>query len=244
MRAEQGHQETTENGRQQAPELSRDATRFVGQANGRRSTERDEYVVAQRRAGYTLQEIADDLGVSRERVRQLCERAGIGDLHAAGGPERLDPIAVLRYARSPECRSLKAAAAHLGVPMSSVYAMVHQLGAMGALKRLYRWRASSANRARIVERMQAWIDANGRLPTGREINDPTRTGLPCGPTIASAFGSVSAMWKAMGVTPRPSGYRGHLSHDTPARPERALAIASDRSRSIPQAVATPALTPP
>lgn len=28
------------------------------------------------------------------------------------------------------------------------------------------------------------------------------------------------------------------------RPERALAIASDRSRSIPQAVATPALTPP
>lgn len=50
-----------------------------------KSAERAARVLAARRAGKTLQQIADELGVTNERVRQIENRALLAERRAARG---------------------------------------------------------------------------------------------------------------------------------------------------------------
>jgi hypothetical protein len=188
----------------------------IAQLPGRRFAERDGYVLSLREAGYTLAEIGGEIGVSRERVRQLLERAGAGALKASGGVTRLDPIAVLRAARAPGVMSLGDVAERAGRPRNgaeytAMLRLVKQLGVYPALKRLYRWRFRSARRREVLDALRAWCTVHGRMPTTTELNDPAISDLPWGMACVTAFGSLPTMWAALGVAPRQSGHHGHRS---------------------------------
>ena len=53
---------------------------------------RDDYVRSLRKAGWTLQAISEGVGVSRERVRQICEMSGLGMNLAEDLPVPTPPI--------------------------------------------------------------------------------------------------------------------------------------------------------
>jgi hypothetical protein len=177
--------------------------------------DRDAYVAGMRRAGHTLQEIGDVLGVSRERARQLAKRAGVEGLTTLAAP-RIDPVAMLRFARSPECASFADCARRFEVDDHAVGRVFRSLGVDAALKRLYRWRRLSRLRALYAGQIRAFIATHGRPPMVREMNARgSKNGLPFASELQHAFGSLVAAWSALGIAPRP---RGTLSHLRPRQP--------------------------
>lgn len=172
--------------------------------------DRDAYVATMRRAGHTLKDIGDTLGISRERVRQLAKRAGAErETHAASD---VDPIAFLRFARSRECESFGHCAQHFEIHLRAVTTAFREIGVYVALRRMYRWRCRSARRALIVSRLRAFVAQHGRTPTGRELNTfGVGRGLHAASDICNAFGSLTAAYRAAGIAPRPVGAPGHLN---------------------------------
>jgi hypothetical protein len=174
--------------------------------------ERDQYVAELRRSGHTLEQIAGTLGVSRERVRQLAKRAGAP--RPAVAASGIDPVALLRFARSRECRSMRHCARHFGLPHRTVNIAFRELGVARALKRLYRWRRRSNLRARIIVALRAFAAKHGRAPTSEEMCD-RKNGLPYPAEVARVFGGCATGFWAAGLEPRATGPLGHL-HREPA----------------------------
>jgi hypothetical protein len=171
--------------------------------------DRDAYVVSMRRAGHTLQAIADTLGVSRERVRQLAKRNG--SVRVSLAAHNLDPIALLRFARSRECRSCMDCARHFGVDATAVHRAFRALCVLPALTRLYRWRRMAAQRALYIAQLHAFVAEHGRAPTTREMNARGSTrGLPFASELQRTFGTFVAGFAAAGLGSRGLGSRAHL----------------------------------
>lgn len=184
------------------------------QSTNARDPERDAYAVSLREAGYTLQEIGDILGVSRERVRQLVKRNGIepGARERVNNSRRLDPLDVARFARSPKATSLSEVAHEFGTTITKVSELLHALGMYDAVRRLYRLRAREATRQRIVRDLQAFAKRHGRLPSSRELTNDLTPDLPAFQTITRAYGSLRNAFAVAGLL--------HLYHPRLGRPPR------------------------
>jgi hypothetical protein len=175
--------------------------------------DRDAYVVMMRRAGHSLQSIAETLGVSRERVRQLAARNGLSDRISLLQPPEIDPIALLRYARSSrDCIYFKDVARHFDLRVGTVKRMFHALGVNRALVRLFLWRRRNDARARQRQRVGAFVERYGRSPTVLELNKGVE-GLPYLVDCQRVFGSWEKAREALGIVQRPAGAHGHLRPD-------------------------------
>lgn len=174
-----------------------------------RSPERDAFVVSLRQAGHTLQEIGDMLGVSRERARQLLERQGVTKASVAA---KVDPLAVLRFARSRECRSFSDIKRHFGTDGVQERKALRALGVGRALRRLFRLRHRAAMQQQIVSQLRTFVEREGRNPTTLELTNHRRPDLPSWMTATRLFGSLEAAYEAAGLryVRRPVGYPSHM----------------------------------
>lgn len=173
--------------------------------------DRDAYIIAMRSAGHTLDAIADTLGISRERVRQLAERAGAPvPGQGQNNASIIDPLTIMRYIRDPGTRTMKQVARHIGCSDQAVTRVLAELGLGETVRRLFRWRRGAPRRRRIVGQLQAFAAKHGRAPTLVECNSMAEPGLPWGGEIVAVFGSTTAGYRAAGFEPRPVGGPGHV----------------------------------
>lgn len=173
--------------------------------------ERDAHMVALRHAGHTLDEIGAAHGITRERARQILERNGVTSKKERRSTS-LDPIAVLRFARSREADSIRSVARRFRTNAEIVSKLLDALGVREAVKRLYRMRSPSGRDVSLA-RLRAFIGREGRLPYARELGTvtgtPRRPDLPSAPSIIQQFGSLPAAWAALGYESRAKGSPGH-----------------------------------
>lgn len=205
-----------------------------------RNTERDEYVAACIRAGHTLQSVADTLGITRERVRQLAHRAGVSE--RVGHSVVHDPVKILAAARRLD--SIAQVAKETGFSTGAISEVLRELGVRPALERLWRWRCGSRRRARVAARLRAFANELGRTPTAKDI-------MGFSPSLyvegCRTFGSIMAFRAAAGLpyvdmrtVKSAHCIRGHANTPENRYPSGACRLCSqarDRSRNARQHVA-------
>lgn len=189
--------------------------RRLGPATEGEREDRKAHITALRQQGRELSEIAALYGISRERARQIAERGGF----LRGGGK--DPVAVVRCLRLPGVRSLYGLCVTLKAQTETshqpglVRDLLQELGLWEAAQRLFRLRTRQWRRTRqadCLRAVQAFIDDEGRTPTGGEFG--VRAGIPGDPRLPPSgsifryFGSMTAFWTALGVTPRATGGTG------------------------------------
>ena len=135
--------------------------------------ERVERIVALRRGGATLEGIAQVIGVSRERVRQL-EAKSTDPL--VGPAARIDPLRLIRAVRDPATTSIHNIAKTLHSSDAEITRCLKELGLLPAVRRLFRMRKGSRRRAVMEPRREAMVTAVkacaerlGRDPTIHEM---------------------------------------------------------------------------
>lgn len=163
-------------------------------------------IVTRRHLGETVDEIGSAHGITHQRVCQILEKHApdIPDTR----PRAIDPIAAMRLARSADVTSLSDVAERLGVVLATLRGVLHQLGVLPALSRLYRIRRGRVRRQRVVEVLRRFAMEHGRAPTVREMQR-------CMPgfhtnNIYAAFESLPAAFAAAGLQSRPSGMHGRV----------------------------------
>lgn len=135
----------------------------------REMPEREAAIIALIQTGhYTLQELGDYFGVSRERIRQIAARNGIAPI---SGLVNLDAaMALIR--RDPSVTGFAGARLQHAAKRGNARALFLPLGIVPAMERLFRARKSANRRAR-KDRLIAWYRAfraeHSRAPTSCEI---------------------------------------------------------------------------
>jgi hypothetical protein len=164
-------------------------------------------IVRRKYLGDTLEEIGQDYGISRERVRQIVAK------HAPDAPRQqgniCDPLAIMRLIRSPETRSLTSVAQALGIHHTTLHHAVRHLGIGEAAQRLFRWRRRAACRTQVVAELQRFAAEHGRAPTVDELNSG-RCGKAYTSRIYQGFGALREAFAAAGLDGRPTGWHGRL----------------------------------
>jgi transcriptional regulator with XRE-family HTH domain len=196
-----------------------------GSANGRALSEREREMLALRAAGWTLREIGERYGISRQRVDEI--------VRDRGGPELPEVIAARRAReaqiidqRSREIRqwwraglSISAIAEKLDLPAARVHKSID--GVMSPIDRAHRNR-SIVMRTRTPRYSEEELSAGvravaeriGRTPTQEEYRAVAHElELASILTLAKRFGGWHAAVVAAGLTPLPHG-RGRGSRRT------------------------------
>jgi hypothetical protein len=176
---------------------------------------RDAAIVAARELGDTLGEIAAQVGLSRERVRQVLATAGTIDrkrsrraraerARAAAEARRDDILAAWRAGEQPV-----AIAVRLGLARVSVEAVLTEIGPADRAAR--RWARRCGGRDGSLPRhsddellaaVRHAVQAEGSVPTGARYNEIARSsGLPSVSTIENRLGGWNAALRAAGYTP-------------------------------------------
>jgi hypothetical protein len=176
--------------------------------------DRAAFIIAQRTSGVALESIGKSLGITRERVRQVAVRNGLKKTpllvaRTLNGAV-VDPIAILKFARSRECRSMSHCAQHLGLPLGAVHRVCRALRVNKALNRLYRLRRFVERRNTIVAAIQTFVETHGRYPTVSEMNSG-RDDLPWPAWCSFVFRKPwTEVRETLGIPQRPLGGPGHL----------------------------------
>jgi hypothetical protein len=163
-----------------------------------------------RDGGATLEEIGDEFGISRERVRQLLERMNVDEQDS-----RMDPIALIRRVREDEALDSWrkwAMACGCGVPalinMVVALSMKDEVAALLNTRRANRAsRRSAEQKQRLVTEVQALAGELGRSPRVREYRE--RYGHHAG--FQRFFGNWNTLLLWAGLDPVPVGYPGRLA---------------------------------
>lgn len=175
---------------------------------GSRDPDRDAQVIVMRESGAKLGEIGAAFGFTRERARQILLRNG----HRKGRALAVDPINILRAARSPDARRMEDVPRLANAAPDDVYRALRALGVRPALLRLYRLRRRRA----LLVAIQSWAFAHGRTPKavdfGMGIGGQRAHDLPCGQTVRIVFGSLTAATDLAGL---PRNLRGYQAHRAP-----------------------------
>ena len=141
--------------------------------------------------GETMQEIGSRYDVSRERVRQILARNGLGgQWHYT----RVDPFMVLRMVA--ECSSAREIATRLGLNCGVVLRVLRELAprVMDEMA-AYRWHT---RRDRELARLRALVARLGRTPTAKELQGRRST-------LRAYFGGTRAALLLAGATLRKTG---------------------------------------
>jgi uncharacterized protein (DUF433 family) len=170
-----------------------------------------------RREGWTLQEIGERFGLSRERVRQILTAAGPRDARSASArrgrrQQGIDAARALRaeiLSRWSHGERLRDLAPSLGIPLRAAQLVVRESASAedAALRRaaLNVVNATFDRRyrdAELVAAVRRAADALGRAPSGREYTRlASSLELPGLATIQRRLGWSSAV-RAAGLTPR------------------------------------------
>ena len=218
-----------------------------GSANGRALSEREREMFALRASGWTLREIGDRYGISRQRVDEI--------VRDRGGPELPEVIAARRARaaeiieqRAPEIRqwwraglSISTIAEKLDLPAARVHKSID--GVLSPIDRAHRNR-SIVMRTRMPRYSEAELSAGvravaeriGRTPTQEEYRGfAHELELASILTLAKRFGGWHAAVLAAGLTPLPHG-RGRGSRRTWDKDScwRALERVSDQLGNPPR----------
>jgi hypothetical protein len=168
-------------------------------------------------SGHTLSDIANAVGLSRERVRQIMRAEGYDYRRGARGAAKpTDPLAVVRALRMPRCRNLRVLAITAKCSQQSAQEALVALGLWPAAERLWRNRerrraqkATRERRAEILRELSAFARRAGRPPG---IDDAIAGALPFShTTVIRHFGSWTAALRAAGLRTRGPG--GRWQHD-------------------------------
>lgn len=168
---------------------------------------RREWVTTRIRDGATLRDVADALGVTGERVRQLViDEIGEDAYRAMRAKRRMDATAT--RLRCPDC----------GRPKTKVSHKRCERCALDARAARCRWTPE-----RIIQRAHDWLDMYGVAPSAMSWNVSAlrRQGAdervrifeagdwPHTSTVQNHFGSWLAMLDAAGIQSAPTGAKGH-----------------------------------
>jgi hypothetical protein len=157
---------------------------------------RDAAVAALVVEGRTLGEVGAMLGVSRERVRQRCERVGV---NARFGRHSLDPIAIVRELRKPATLSTGDIARAVETNTGAVTKALRALDLYDAARRLFRWRRDRI----LLAKFAAFAAAIGHTPSKGELD---RTpGVPCQSEFQQRFGGLQNAARRAGLKPNVMG---------------------------------------
>ena len=146
--------------------------------------------------GCTLQEVGDAIGMSRERVRQIVNLAGITERHCG----RADCGPLLRaYSRD---KTLQQIADECGATKSYVQATLSTLELPTKSRKFW-------TRELIIARLQKLASELGRQPTATDVQHgrPGKRGYPSQITVSQNFGSWNKAIRAAGFTPLESGHK-------------------------------------
>ncbi len=164
------------------------------------------YAQSLRDAGWTLEEIGQSLGLTRERIRQKTTKRNA----VSGSADRIDALRLVSILRGSPITTLNELATASGHGLVSVRECLTQLGMLRSATRLLRWRRTVPTRRRHAALIRAEYDRLGRTPTLHEL--ATAMGVNPGaaaPILTDAFGSVRAAMRYVGIEPRGAGGPGH-----------------------------------
>jgi hypothetical protein len=91
-------------------------------------------------SGQTLTDIANAVGLSRERVRQIIRKEGYDYRRGVGAGRPPDPLAVVRALRQPDCVGLGGLAKRASCSQRNAHDVLQALGLWPAAERLWRKR--------------------------------------------------------------------------------------------------------
>lgn len=165
-------------------------------------------------SGESMEQVSKLANISRERVRQLLNEAGIRTqgirfVDRSRGCDITVVMHAIRYARSHWVTSISQVVDQFPISCTRFTRQCILLGINRALTRLFRARRRHDARQYILARLQAWANQHSRPPTQNELRPP----LPWWPTIIYQFGSVANAYTQLGWTMRPKGYPGHLANN-------------------------------
>jgi hypothetical protein len=145
-------------------------------------------------SGLSLREVGDELGVSRERIRQYLVDANVHTRHN-GWRGRPCAIAVMKAIRAPGVLSFTQAAARSpDLTATTISNAARALGCGEAVRRLFRLRS----RARLREDLAQVAAVIGRTPTATDMNAHVG-GLYGATSYQRVFGSVRDAQTAAGL---------------------------------------------
>lgn len=157
---------------------------------------RDAAVAALVVEGRTLTEVGEMLGISRERVRQRCNRVGVSSRF---GRHSLDPIAIVRELRKPSTLSTGDIARALDTYAPAVTKVLRILDMYEAARRLFKWRRDWI----LLRRFIATAELFGHTPSKGELD---RTpGAPFQNDIQRRLGGLQAAARRAGLKPNVVG---------------------------------------
>lgn len=163
-------------------------------------------------SGQTLTDIANAVGLSRERVRQIIRKEGYDYRRGVGAGRPPDPLAVVRALRQPDCVGLGGLAKRANCSQRNAHDVLQALGLWPAAERLWRKRRRHRKRtvrlerrAQVVREFSAFAKRTGHPPS---IDDAIAGELPfCHTTVIRHFGSWSAALAKTGLRTRGPGGR-------------------------------------
>jgi predicted ArsR family transcriptional regulator len=175
------------------------------------SDERDLLVRTMRDGGATLDEIAAEFGISRERVRQLLARMGVPER----SPNRVDPIALIRLLREDETiDSWRGWSRKSGRGIATLVIMTEALSMTEEVAEIFRARRTARSTRRredvkqqLVADVQALARELARSPRSREFRE--RYGRH--PQFQRFYGTWNKLLVGAGLDPVPVGYPGWLA---------------------------------
>ncbi len=161
--------------------------------------------------GATMTEIAEIVGLSRERVRQILRKEGFDSRAGMRGiPSSNNPLVVVAALRHRDCYSLRWLSLLSRYPEDVAQRMLQELGIWPAAERLWRMRSrrlADQAQQRMLDAIRAYAAKAGHPPG---INDAIAGKLPFShTTIVRRFGSWNKAITAAGLTPASRGGRGH-----------------------------------
>lgn len=161
--------------------------------------------------GATMSDIADSVGLSRERVRQILRREGLDSRAGTRGVRsNSNPLHLVAALRNQQCYNLSWLSLLSGYPEDAAKRMLEELGLWPAAVRLWRMRKrqiDERSRSRMLDAIRAFATKTG-YPPG--VNDAIAGNLPFShTTVVRRFGTWNNAIAAAGLTPAPRGGKGH-----------------------------------
>lgn len=202
---------------------------------GPRFPDRDAYICDLVEQGITYTEIGKELGITRERVRQIVDRrlgkpAGGSAASRRKAPLFLAFVAAVRRTGSPVDswrQGIRAAGGNTQDRRQYLEA-AREFGMLDAIDRLFRARKRLAGRRRVLEAARDVARLTGRAPrmadfyaagTGTSVN-----------SVYKCFDSFSEVLGILGYPPNPKGYAVHGTAPLTLYDQQRLARGKSRVR--------------